>query len=127
MDGKEDSSKIDSKKDDHITIVFKQDNITTTTVARCKNYNFDNKCDSSNIFDKLGIESVPFNELVPKYEKICLDNSVLTHLSCSVCNDTYINGEYQRKLQCGHVFHKKCVDKWLKVNFTCPLCRQYVG
>lgn len=122
--------------DDHITIVFKQDNITTTMVARCKNYDFglgigndvgDETAVSGNILDKLGIESVPFNELVPKCEQIRLDDTVSTYISCTVCSETYKTGEYKRKLNCGHTFHKKCVDKWLKVHFRCPLCRQVVG
>ena len=26
-------------------------------------------------------------------------------------------------LECGHVFHNKCILKWLKDNDTCPNCR----
>lgn len=26
-------------------------------------------------------------------------------------------------LECGHIFHKKCIIKWLLKNQNCPLCR----
>lgn len=27
-------------------------------------------------------------------------------------------------LNCGHKFHKKCINKWLSKNEKCPLCRR---
>lgn len=46
--------------------------------------------------------------------------------SCTICCQEFIKNEYYRKLdKCGHIFHKKCVDKWFFVNQNCecPLCR----
>jgi hypothetical protein len=46
--------------------------------------------------------------------------------SCTICCNEFIKNEYYRKLdKCGHIFHKKCVDKWFFVNQNCecPLCR----
>lgn len=28
-------------------------------------------------------------------------------------------------LQCGHCFHKKCINNWFKKQRTCPICRKY--
>ncbi|KAJ1463067.1 hypothetical protein M885DRAFT_504596 [Pelagophyceae sp. CCMP2097] len=42
---------------------------------------------------------------------------------CSVCISDYEPNEQLRLLPCKHAFHKTCVDQWLGVNATCPLCR----
>ena len=26
-------------------------------------------------------------------------------------------------LECGHVYHKECVDQWLAINHNCPACK----
>lgn len=43
---------------------------------------------------------------------------------CSICLDNYGDGEVLRKLpECGHLFHRECVDPWLRHHPTCPVCR----
>ncbi|KAJ3300020.1 hypothetical protein HK104_005274 [Borealophlyctis nickersoniae] len=45
------------------------------------------------------------------------------HTECSVCQDDFEEGEELRKLPCKHLFHPHCIESWLKVNGTCPVCR----
>ncbi|XP_023644378.1 E3 ubiquitin-protein ligase At1g63170 [Capsella rubella] len=47
--------------------------------------------------------------------------------SCCICLTRYGDDEAVRELPCSHVFHVDCVDKWLKINATCPLCKSEVG
>jgi hypothetical protein len=47
--------------------------------------------------------------------------------SCCICLTRYGDDEQVRELPCSHVFHVDCVDKWLKINATCPLCKNEVG
>ncbi|KAL1199320.1 E3 ubiquitin-protein ligase [Cardamine amara subsp. amara] len=47
--------------------------------------------------------------------------------SCCICLARYGDDEQVRELPCSHVFHVDCVDKWLKINATCPLCKKEVG
>ena len=42
---------------------------------------------------------------------------------CTLCLCNYEAGEFKRTLPCSHVFHKKCVDKWIIEKNTCPNCR----
>lgn len=43
---------------------------------------------------------------------------------CSICLGDYIDSDVLRLLpHCGHTFHLNCVDCWLRLNHTCPICR----
>ncbi|GAB5361085.1 hypothetical protein AAMO2058_000684300 [Amorphochlora amoebiformis] len=42
---------------------------------------------------------------------------------CSICLSEYEQGEATRRLPCLHMFHKECVDLWLRDKAECPCCR----
>ncbi|KAI3741279.1 hypothetical protein L1987_58950 [Smallanthus sonchifolius] len=42
---------------------------------------------------------------------------------CCICLCTYDDGTELRELPCCHHFHTACIDKWLFINATCPLCK----
>ncbi|XP_058224239.1 putative RING-H2 finger protein ATL21A [Rhododendron vialii] len=44
--------------------------------------------------------------------------------TCPICLAEYQPKETLRTIpECNHYFHAKCVDEWLRMNATCPLCR----
>mmetsp|Transcript_30893 Transcript_30893/g.49984 ORF Transcript_30893/g.49984 Transcript_30893/m.49984 type:complete len:241 (+) Transcript_30893:164-886(+) len=43
--------------------------------------------------------------------------------TCSICINDYQVNEELRALPCAHVFHRDCIDPWLKGKPTCPLCK----
>lgn len=43
---------------------------------------------------------------------------------CSICLCDYREAEMLRMLpDCGHSFHLMCIDAWLRLNASCPVCR----
>merc|ERR1711935_1258033 len=40
---------------------------------------------------------------------------------CSICHEPMVPGEQCRRLPCFHLFHRTCIDKWLRLKGTCPL------
>ncbi|RKO93394.1 hypothetical protein BDK51DRAFT_29342 [Blyttiomyces helicus] len=61
-------------------------------------------------------------------------SSASSSRTCSICVEDYLQGDRLRELNCGHRFHKVCVDPWLlppplpdgrpgrRGHRTCPLC-----
>ncbi|KAF8104833.1 hypothetical protein N665_0166s0018 [Sinapis alba] len=53
-----------------------------------------------------------------------LEHTILQEdAECCICLSAYEDGSELRELPCGHHFHCSCVDKWLCINATCPLCK----
>lgn len=46
---------------------------------------------------------------------------------CCICLTKYGDDDELRELPCNHLFHVQCVDKWLKINAVCPLCKTEIG
>ncbi|EOA20799.1 hypothetical protein CARUB_v10001135mg [Capsella rubella] len=42
---------------------------------------------------------------------------------CCICLCEYEDGAELRELPCNHHFHCACIDKWLRINSRCPLCK----
>lgn len=66
--------------------------------------------------------------IIETYPKVVLGESM--HLpnpedkSCSICLGDYLPNEILRIIpHCDHCFHVDCVDEWLQLNGSCPICR----
>jgi len=59
------------------------------------------------------------------YKKIKIDDDLIKcKSSCPICLDKFKDNEFKRELKCKHIYHKKCIDKWIKHKNTCPICRK---
>ncbi|KAG6630421.1 hypothetical protein I3843_13G014800 [Carya illinoinensis] len=46
------------------------------------------------------------------------------HGPCSICLSDYLPRDTIRSIpDCHHYFHANCIDEWLRMSATCPLCR----
>ncbi|XP_019186656.1 PREDICTED: RING-H2 finger protein ATL70-like [Ipomoea nil] len=63
------------------------------------------------------------------YPKMLFSDAKLNHKDstatcCSICLADYKTSDMLRLLpDCDHLFHLKCVDPWLRLHPTCPVCR----
>ncbi|KAJ5594733.1 uncharacterized protein N7459_000941 [Penicillium hispanicum] len=57
--------------------------------------------------------------------KMGLSEAVDGQFVCAVCLEQVDRSEEIRELQCLHVFHRECLDKWfLGDHYNCPLCHR---
>lgn len=45
---------------------------------------------------------------------------------CAVCLEPFHNNQCLRVLPCEHEYHRDCVDPWLLLRPTCPLCKRSI-
>ncbi|CAO2161548.1 unnamed protein product [Urochloa humidicola] len=70
-------------------------------------------CASSGGLDAAAIARLP-----------CFVSAGATAAECAVCLGGVEEGETVRALPCcTHAFHARCIDAWLRLRPTCPVCR----
>ena len=70
---------------------------------------------------------VPKEELskIPclKYNDIDIDIKNNNNM-CTICQSIFKKVNKVRLLKCKHIYHQKCIDKWLsEISHKCPICR----
>jgi hypothetical protein len=68
------------------------------------------------------INQLPTETVVPSPSKA----AACTPQRCMVCLEEPQAGEVLRSLPCHHKYHKHCIDKWLVIKATCPICQRDV-
>ncbi|XP_071690950.1 E3 ubiquitin-protein ligase MPSR1-like [Rutidosis leptorrhynchoides] len=58
----------------------------------------------------------------------CTDKEEMERLGlggseCVICMEEWGVGDVAKEMPCKHKFHSGCVEKWLKIHGTCPVCR----
>lgn len=64
--------------------------------------------------------SVSSIESMPLVEKKNHKQSTEDDATCVICLEEW---ELSREMPCGHRFHGDCVERWLRLSGSCPVCR----
>ena len=51
-----------------------------------------------------------------------IDSSTLLNKECSICLESF-DTKNTIVLNCNHYFHRECINEWLLINNSCPICR----
>lgn len=56
--------------------------------------------------------------------KFDIDNSHF--FQCGICMDSFYDQEMVKKLPCGHIYHKDCLNQWMQTKNKCPFCDKLI-
>lgn len=74
-----------------------------------------------------GVEA-KFKEIINRTSecKFQISNNKFVQNSCTICLGDFVDECLIRKLMCSHIFHKDCIESWIKTNINhsprCPVC-----
>jgi hypothetical protein len=72
------------------------------------------------------------NVMYARLRYCCISNRSRDAINSGICpiclSGLFVCGpskprRYLKRLQCGHVFHPKCINRWLRKCIQCPMCR----
>ncbi|KAH8065294.1 ubiquitin-protein transferase [Aureococcus anophagefferens] len=55
------------------------------------------------------------------------DHGAIVGDQCAICRMEFEPDDVMRVLPCGHAEHAECLDQWLLINRSCPLCQKDVA
>lgn len=46
---------------------------------------------------------------------------------CTICLESFGDGDELKTLPCLHIYHQKCIEQWLGTDNSCPVCKTPIG
>ncbi|XP_071738838.1 putative RING-H2 finger protein ATL71 [Rutidosis leptorrhynchoides] len=90
----------------------------------------DDSCVSTSRLDNDILSTFPtflYSEIMTESHKAASETGAISidyGSGCSICLADYKPSDVLRLFpECGHLFHMSCIDTWLRVQLTCPVCR----
>ena len=84
----------------------------------------DNNEEENEVSEEFNIKKDKFilnlNEFQYKHIK---KYSLIKEKKCPICLLKYKGSDIIKEFPCNHIYHKKCILKWLKKSNICPLCK----
>lgn len=56
-------------------------------------------------------------------EEVCYEEGDAKEQYCSICLEKFVVGSSVVRLPCSHMYHLRCVSRWLERKDACSLCR----
>ncbi|ELA46494.1 hypothetical protein VCUG_02038 [Vavraia culicis subsp. floridensis] len=95
------------------------------TADDINNYALDHELDD--IIDEIFVSAkVATSPVSSKYIKALQISGAKDRGKCMICLSTYRKEECGVELSCSHFFHKRCCIKWMRMQNTCPICRDEI-
>lgn len=79
---------------------------------------------SADGFEEEELQRAIYESLQDYRPSASTERSDSTQEQCSICMEKYSANTQITRLPCGHSFCTGCINRWLEVNNTCPLCRK---
>jgi hypothetical protein len=71
---------------------------------------------------RLGIRPLAHVGDLPKFDAD--GNPIDLKANCSICMTALEDQSRAGSIPCGHIFHRECINRWLRSKNDCPLCRR---
>ena len=68
----------------------------------------------------------PTPEQITRATSISPHTEVEASAICAICQDHACpesTTDWREIESCGHLYHKKCIDRWIETSVKCPICR----
>ncbi|KAE8653246.1 hypothetical protein Csa_019623 [Cucumis sativus] len=93
--------------------------------------NNESEFDTGTVEDRLPVfrerEIVQIETMVFSYYREAKGSENDDDYECVICLNKFEDGQKcQWMKKCGHIFHCSCIDRWLRTERECPLCRSCV-
>lgn len=66
--------------------------------------------------------NVRFQKILDNMKQLIKEWTLLK-MECSICLQNILYNEEHFETKCKHVYHLKCIARWLRENSSCPMCR----
>lgn len=74
----------------------------------------------NSLFPRFGLTYSPI-EITLKEGVFTVPPVHIVNKFCAICHAS--NTEPFETLHCNHEFHSSCLNRWIRINNTCPMCR----
>lgn len=59
--------------------------------------------------------------------KVKADENLGEQKRCQICLEDFGDGDDVKTLPCLHIYHQKCIERWLNTDNSCPVCKTPIG